>query len=154
MVGMAYNCHSGQGHVQSMVWALDRTGLQALMQPPPAGIGHWCPIDMVDAIFGEIRSTPAIRNAGYEVDVLTAVYHSKDGSDVDGDGANDGFKGYYKDCKDADFFHDNAYYGFNVHPYETIFMKSARHMEEILLGNFTEWADGNGYSSYDACRVS
>jgi hypothetical protein len=34
------------------------------------------------------------------------------------------------------------------HPYEAIFMKGACHIQEDLLGNFTEWVDGSGYSSY------
>jgi len=149
---MAYNCHEGEGHLQSMVWATDRIGLALLMQPAPVGIGYWCPGDMVNAIYGEIRSTPAILNAGYEVDALTAVYHSHDGDDLDKDGKPDHKPdGYRNGCQDEDFFHEGAYYGFNVHPYETIFMKSARHMQEALLGNLTEWVDGSGYSSYETC---
>jgi hypothetical protein len=84
---MSYNCHGGKGHVQSMVWALDRIGIEILMKPEAqGGIGYWCPYDMVDAIGGEIRSTPAIINAGYEVDAMNLVYHSHDGEDHDGDG--------------------------------------------------------------------
>jgi hypothetical protein len=149
---MSYNCHSGLGHVQSMVWATDRVGLQLLMQPPPRGVGYWCPMNMVDAIYGETRSTPNIINAGYEVDALVQVYHSRDGDDDDGDGKPDGrATGYLENCHDEDFFHENAYYGFNVHPYETIFMKSARRMQQMLLGNLTLWHDGSGYSSYGVC---
>jgi len=153
MVGMSYNCHEGQGHVQSMVWALDRVGISILMKPErDGGIGYWCPYDMVNAIGGEIRGTPSIINAGYEVDALDLAYHSHDGDDHNGDGRKDmSPKGYLEGCTDEDFFHDNAYYGFNIHPYETIFMKAARKMQEALIGNFTLWTDGSGYSSYDVC---
>lgn len=135
-----------------MVWALDRTGIEIIMQHPPAGVGYWVPIDMVDAIYGETRTTPTILKAGYEVDVMTSVYHSRDGDDIDGDGLADGHPdNYIKNCKTDDFFHENAYHGFNIHPYETLFMKSARHMQENLLGNLTEWANGQGYDSRRFC---
>lgn len=153
MVGMAYNCHEGAGHVQSMVWALDRAGLAAVLQRRPDGIGHWCPVDMPEAITGEIHATESVRNAGFEVDVLTTVWHSRDALDVDADGKADGTMGYWRDCQDEDFFHEKAYYGFNVHPYETIFTKSARKMQPELLGNMTQWHDGSGYSSYEACKA-
>ncbi len=149
---MSYNCHGDMGHVQSMIWATDRIGMALLMQHPPAGVGYWCPIDMTDAIYGETRTTPTIHAAGYEVDALIAVYHSHDGDDINADGRPDHRPdGYLKGCTDDDFFHENAYYGFNIHPYETIFMKSARKMQELLLGNLTLWVDGSGYSSYDYC---
>jgi hypothetical protein len=149
---MAYNCHEGHGHVQSMVWGLDRIGLGLLLQPYPTGVGYWCPYDMVDAISGEVLATPLITNAGYAVDALDAVYHSHDGDDNDNDGKKDNSpEGYLKGCTDEDFFHENYYYGFNIHPYEVVFMKAAREMQEVLLGNLTLWTDGSGYSSYDVC---
>ena len=38
---MSYNCHGGKGHVQSMVWALDRVGIEILMKPEAeGGIGY------------------------------------------------------------------------------------------------------------------
>ncbi|KFY19739.1 hypothetical protein V491_04256 [Pseudogymnoascus sp. VKM F-3775] len=153
LAGMSYNCHGGKGHVQSMVWALDRVGIEILMKPEAeGGIGYWCPYDMVNAIGGEIRSTPSIINAGYEVEAMNLVYHSHDGEDHNKDGKKDNSpKGYIEGCTDDDFFHDNYYYGFNIHPYETIFMKAARNMQDVLIGNFTEWTDGSGYSSYEAC---
>lgn len=152
---MSYNCHADMGHLQSMVWATDRLGLSLIMQPPPSGVGYWCPIDMVDAIYGETRTTPTIHDAGYEVDAMTAVYHSHDGDDLNADGRPDHRPdGYLKGCNDDDFWHEGAYYGFNIHPYETVFTKSARKMQELLIGNLTVWADGSGYSSYDVCDVA
>ncbi|KAI9744175.1 MAG: hypothetical protein M1818_002327 [Claussenomyces sp. TS43310] len=151
MVGTSYNCHSGKGHVQSMMWALDRTGLELVLQPDPIGISY-CPKEMIDAVYGEIRATPAIRDAGYEVDVMTEIYHSKDGLDLDGDGLGDhDSKAYYADCKDGDYLYDKAYHGFNIHPYETIFMKTKRGIDEEQLNHLTEWTDGSGYSSLDLC---
>lgn len=144
MVGMSYKCHEGQGHVESMVWALDRTGMATLLQPDPVGLGGYCPMSIEQATQGELRSTPAIRNAGFEVDVLTALYHSNDAPSS---------TEYNWGCGEEDSSHENAYRGFNVHPYETIFVKNAKHMQETLLANVTEWADGNEYSSYDACRI-
>jgi hypothetical protein len=41
LVGLTWNCHVDIGHVQSMVWALDKTGLSVTMQHPPGGVGYW-----------------------------------------------------------------------------------------------------------------
>lgn len=153
MVGMSYNCHEGEGHVQSMIWALDTIGMGLLLQPEPIGIAY-CPGNMVQAIYGEIRATLAIRNAGYDVDTLTTVFHSQDGVDLNGDGIKDGdSRAWWENCTSSDFFHENGYFGFNVHPFETIFMKSKRGIDEVMLGNLTEWVDGSGYDSAEHCRV-
>ena len=159
LVAMTYNCHGGgdAGHAQSMVWATDRVGVKLLMQPPngdgsSGGIGYWCPYDMPDAIKGEIRATPLIRSAGYEVSSLELAYHSTDGADLDGDGKPDGKPDkFVESCTVEDYWHENEYYGFNIHPYETVFVKAARDMQEQLIANFTQWTDGSGYSSYDRC---
>lgn len=157
LVAMTYNCHEDKGHAQSMVWATDRVGVGLLMQPPRddgenGGIGYWCPYDMPEAIKGEVRATPLMRGAGFEVEALNLVYHSKDGVDWDEDGRPDNSaKGFTEGCTDEDYWHENAYYGFNLHPYETVFVKAARDMQEALIGNFTEWTDGSGYSSYERC---
>ena len=85
LVGMTYNCHPSEwGHVQSMVWALDRIGIKLLMQKPSndgrsGGIGYWCPFDMPDAIKGELRGTPLMEGAGYKATSLELVAHSRDG---------------------------------------------------------------------------
>jgi hypothetical protein len=181
MVGMTYNCNNGRGHVQSMVWALDRIGLEIILQP--AGIGE-CFATLLAAVDAEIRTTKLLRDHGYEVDVFLTVYHSKDKETkeksllkLESDGSsensnqdvkadrdfgtsitserrtrNDTIPGdYWKTCTDEDYLHPGTYFGTFVHPYETLFMKSHRHIEDNLLDRLTEWHNGWGYSSYDVC---
>lgn len=52
----------------------------------------------------------------------------------------------------SDFLYGGGYYGTNIHPFETLFHKSHRHIDDNMLQRYTEWADGAGYSSYDVCR--
>lgn len=52
----------------------------------------------------------------------------------------------------SDFLYHGGYYGTNLHPFENLFMKSHRHIDDNMLQRYTEWADGAGYSSYDVCK--
>ncbi len=65
------------------------------------------------------------------------------GLDVPGD--------FWRSCTDEDWLGAGAYFGTFVHPYENLFMKSHRHIEDTVLDRLTEWHDGWGYSSYDVC---
>jgi hypothetical protein len=58
---------------------------------------------------------------------------------------------FWMSCTDEDWLGPGAYFGTFVHPYENLFMKSHRHIEDTVLDRLTEWHDGWGYSSYDVC---
>jgi hypothetical protein len=75
LVGMSYNCHSGRGHIQSMIWATDSVALPIILSKE--GIGECFP-DMPAAQQGEVRTTKLLRDKGYDVEPFLAVYHSKD----------------------------------------------------------------------------
>lgn len=208
LVGMSYNCHSGVGHVQSMIWATDTVGLAVILET--GGISE-CFGNMPAAQNGEVRTTGLLRSKGYEVEVFLSVYHSKDAearkakiralreqeakkNPTKATGAADGtpaaaappvlksldskamfvpptgsglvdsvlgYTGgvlklekpgdYWKDCMDEDWLGPGSYFGSFVHPYENLFMKTHRHIEDGVMDHLTEWADGSGYESYDYC---
>jgi len=58
---------------------------------------------------------------------------------------------FWKSCTDEDWLGPGSYFGTFVHPYENLFMKSHRHIEDTVLDKLTEWHNGWGYSSYDVC---
>lgn len=58
---------------------------------------------------------------------------------------------FWRSCSDEDWLGPGSYFGTFVHPYENLFMKSHRHIEDTVLDRLTEWHDGWGYSSYDVC---
>lgn len=58
---------------------------------------------------------------------------------------------FWKFCTDEDWLGPGSYFGTFVHPYENLFMKSHRHIEDTVLDRLTEWHNGWGYSSYDVC---
>lgn len=146
---MTANCDP-MFHVQSMIWATDRVGLELLLHPPPdpnlpadakqeVGINS-CFHTWESAVHAEIHATRIILDAGYEATVMMTAYHAK--------------KTFIEDClKDgnSDTLWNGKYYGTNVHPYETVFMKSNRDIDPVLMSRLTEWTDGIGYSSYDHC---
>jgi hypothetical protein len=152
-------------HVQSMIWAMDRTGLEILLFPsaqlieklkptlPPhsdkspvpameiPGIDS-CPEEYWKAVAIEVYATPLIRAAGYEVDVLMLAFHGNDAS-VDE---------YEKQCfGNGDVLFPGGYYGTDLHPFDTLFAKTNRGTGELVLERLTKWTDARGYSSYDHC---
>lgn len=152
-------------HVQSMVWATDRIGLETLLFPseelnekflaelPPhrydwpvpapetAGINA-CPSEYWQAVAIEVFATPLIRSAGYDIDVLMTAYHS--------------IPDYEQACLnyyDGDMLSTGRYWDMNLHPYDSIFTKTNRIFDEVVVGKFTDWARERKYSSYDYCNV-
>lgn len=125
-------------HVQSMIWATDSAGLAAILEPE--GIGE-CFESMDAAMGGEIRTTGHVRSKGYEVDVMLSVFQTE--------------KDYkFVECNNPDdFLFEGSYYGFNVHPFETLFVKSHRGIADEMLEKLSQWTDMSGYSSYDVCKA-
>ncbi|OBT67156.1 hypothetical protein VE03_02687 [Pseudogymnoascus sp. 23342-1-I1] len=277
LVGMSYNCHNGEGHIQSMIWATDHAGLQHMLTK--AAIGE-CFGTMAEAMLAEVRTTKVLRDLGFEVDTFMSVYHSENRAakyarmrakkakgikqfkrgEIEAGGAEEGAKvvvrqteeekkaagekkaaeakakkekedkekedkerrekeakaaaaaeaakpttthvptaaevaaakaaevaaakaaeedrvrkeneakvqkekndkllliedndmpGYFwRECKHEDWLGPGSYFGTFVHPYENLFMKSHRKIEDTVLDNLTKWHDGWGYESYDVC---
>lgn len=152
LVGMTANCWP-QFHVQSMIWATDSTGLELLLYPPqPDEIPEGLPEDWKEvgingcfhtwneAVHAEVFSTQIIRNAGHKIAVMmSAFYSDEDYIDHCDSGGN------------GDVLWNGRYFGTNVHPYETIFMKTNRDIDPVLINKLTSWKNGEGYSSYDHC---
>lgn len=155
-------------HVQSMIWATDDIGIDILLHPPQAAVEalstrpHFDPEshEIVttpppqapginacfhtwgSAVAAEISTTALIQAVGYKVDVMMTAFHGKDS--------------YIEKCDSSvngDVLFDKKYYGTNVHPYETIFLKSNRDIDPIGLEKLTEWTRGRKYSSYDYCSA-
>ncbi|KAK6082005.1 hypothetical protein SCUP515_02784 [Seiridium cupressi] len=154
LVGMTANCLP-QYHIQSMVWATDSIGMELLLYPPPGSSTpdkyggandmvalEGCYKNMHKAVHGEIGATGLIQKAGYKVDALMAAFHKS------GD--------YQMDCEREpveDILWDRKYYGANVHPYETIFMKANRDIDPTTVGLLTVWhLKGAFGGSWDICQ--
>lgn len=66
-----------------------------------------------------------------------------------------GMKEYETTCNpdEGDLLWDKEYYGINVHPFETVFLKSNRNIDPLTLERHTGWANERKYSSYDYCKA-
>jgi hypothetical protein len=67
------------------------------------------------------------------------------------------FKGASDEYTDANCLHGDPLFngnlfGTNVHPMETIFMKTSRGIAPEVLKALTDWTEHVGYSSWDKCR--
>lgn len=81
-----------------------------------------------------------IRSQGYDVDVLMTSYHAM---------APDAY------CRQAatqlDTLKNGAYFGSNMHPYEIVFAKANRGIDQGLLEHMTNWHSAMNATSWEKC---
>ncbi|KAH8598910.1 hypothetical protein B0O99DRAFT_698234 [Bisporella sp. PMI_857] len=157
LVGITANC-SPQVHVQSMILATDRIGIEVLLFPPAAAVAKVAQLPPVNmkgefnlypgingcfhewgaAVSAEIGTSAVMNAAGYKLDVMMSAYHN--GKE-------------FEQCNSiVDFLNENTYYGISYHPYETLFFKTNRVIDELMIERYTDWTNGRKYSSYDFCK--
>ena len=119
-----------------MILATDAVGLSILLAPD--GIDA-CPADMGQAVAIETKLTQLVKARGYEVVAMMAESWSlPDHSYID-------------DCVNGDVTVPLGYEGVNLHPYETMFVKTKRGADVLTLELLTKWHDQSNYTSYDVC---
>ncbi|KAK6522733.1 hypothetical protein TWF281_002169 [Arthrobotrys megalospora] len=135
LVGMTINCNIARGTLKvlnSMIYATDRIGLELILPV----ISH-CFKNFTDAVQAENHAAQAILNKGYEVEALMTAASSH--------------AHYARWCQHGSVLRPNAYFGINLHPYETIFQKANRDITPRVLDMMTRWHDMSNYSSWQAC---
>lgn len=157
LVGTTANCQPSP-HVQSMLWATDDVGMGILLDPALAHsvpqADHWgtaddpvglsfCHETMDAAVHSELGSTRLLTSQGYAVDVLMTAYELSAGA---------GIEEYCKNGQFEDILYDKKYYGTNIHPYETVFVKANRDIEPVLVEKLSDWHLRDGLSSWDTCK--
>lgn len=158
LVGLTYSC-TPSPHTQSMLLATDQEGMRVLMDPnlafsvpldtPPWGGAELptgfsvCYTEYSHAVHAEIGLTRLIRSQGYEVDVMLTSVHSANVADYcNPDRAGDA----------DDHLKSGGYFGSNVHPYEIMFAKANRGIDDNLLTLFTAWHyQMKNQTSWDKC---
>ena len=156
---MTANCWP-QIHVQSMILATDDIGMEVLLFPRPEAVEKmkqipeysgaqkkgWPPYPGINdcfqhkihAVRAEVGSSVLMTTVGYKLDAMMAAYHT----------------GYFEQCDSgAEFLNENTYFGISYHPYETLFFKTNRPVNEKVIDRYTEWTDASNYSSYDFCKA-
>lgn len=92
------------------------------------------------AIGAEVGTTAMIRAAGYEVDAMMAAFHKKPPAAAsDNDYAAGCGVAEAEGGSAGDVLWNGAYFGSNVHPYETVFMKANRDIDPRTLELLTGW---------------
>lgn len=96
-----------------------------------------CWTSEAEAKNAELHATQRVLDAGYKVDVMLDAFHATED--------------YATTCEAGDPYFENAYYGINVHPFETMFYHPGRNLAPRPYELQTNWSDLMGYSSYAAC---
>jgi len=152
-----------------MIWATDIHGLKALLFPTKAAIAAYkipfnstekdpekrakehkqkpgindCFHTWFSAVTAEVGASSLIKAAGYKLDVMMSAFHG-----------TDRFEEVCDNTANADVLWDKKYFGTNVHPFETVFMKSNRDIDPIGIERHTDWMRGSGFSSYEYCQTT
>jgi hypothetical protein len=139
-----------------MLWATDSVSMSILQDPLLANkTGHEDiygaaddPVGMSGcyntwdaAVHAEIGTTELVTSQGYAVDAMMTAFHGTQGTEAYCE-ANLG---------PPDPFFDKQYFGANVHPYETVFMKANRDIEPVLLERLTTWNKNRNFNAWNAC---
>lgn len=91
-------------------------------------------------VHSEIGMASLIRSQGYKVDVLLTSVHAYTPDEYCGIAGNPG-----------DHLQPGQYYGSNVHPYEIIFAKANRGVEQTMLDLLTAWHYNMNDTSWERC---
>lgn len=154
LVGLTANCWP-HFHVQADVWATDFVGMELLMHPPapgpnstvddfaernaPVGLATCYP-DLNRAVHAELGATRVMLDAGWKVDLMMSAFH--------------GIANYSSWCdpqQHGDLLWQNKYFGMNAHPYETLFVKTNRDIDPVMIERLTDWHWRSAWRSWDAC---
>lgn len=121
-------------HVQSMLLATDQVGLDILLTKD-----NWlrCPDDFFKAVDIEVETTMAIEDAGYGVEPVLSGYLD-DREDIES-------------CIHSDQLQQGLYYGFTIHPFETMFTKTKRGADPGLIAKYSQWAMWENYTAEEHC---
>ncbi|TPX55863.1 hypothetical protein PhCBS80983_g04967 [Powellomyces hirtus] len=121
MVGTTVFCKEEDfpRHLQTMALAFDQQGYEAAI---PA---LQCPATIADAIRnGEVPLTGLIEKQGFKTHSLMASAQADP-----------------TECGEGDMNYQGKYYGMNFHPYELVFMKTNRGIDDNAVKRYTDWHD-------------
>lgn len=91
-------------------------------------------------VHSEIGIARLIRSRGYEVDVMLTSVHSLSPAEY-----------CHKLGPINDHLVNGGYFGSNVHPYELIFAKANRGIDDSLMEHLTSWHYNMNETSWDKC---
>jgi hypothetical protein len=138
-----------------MLFATDDIGMGILLDPSLAKSAaiddYWgtkddpvgfteCYKTLQLAVHSEVGITDLIRSQGYEVDSMLAAFHAATPTSY-----------CEKNGYPEDILYDRRYYGANVHPYETVFIKANRNIDPTLLEDMTKWHLEQSTTSWNSC---
>lgn len=128
LAGASINPHNQSPHVQSMLMVMDQRAIDLY-----CARGTFLAEDKIiskDNLIDqhEVAGSTLILHAGYNIDCMFTAFMNRD---------------WRKPQPDLKHIHDmwyvNAYFGRNIHPYETIFVKTNRSNAEETYSNITAW---------------
>lgn len=133
IVGTTVNTQLGHVHLQSMVLALDRKGIELVLPLLLCFETKGEAIQQAEVLLAE-----RIVNEAYSYDALSIAYQAK--------------KEEYTPDSIQDPWYEGGYFDINVDPFEVIFPKNNRGVNSNVIDRYSSWIDSIGYSSYEVCR--
>ena len=133
LVGPTINNYNGQAHVNSECFMVDRIGLDIGLNE---NIFSKTDYNILDDVCQqcEVKYSQMVLDKGYNIKCMMLAYKNID------------FRKYRLDRslnanrrKGGDPLFSGQYYGINLNPFEVIFFKANRHIDDKMLDNYTGW---------------
>jgi hypothetical protein len=137
LVGASINYYHGvDPHVQSMLLCMDQRGLGIYRQHGIFFPNNAVAVSKDDLISRhEIRGSRVVMQHGYNLDCMLLAMQGRNWHEPQT------FEPFAPD--QFDFWGNRRYYGYNIHPYETVFMKTNRpfDLSDTILNLLTLWME-------------
>jgi len=138
LIGPTLNFYRGNPHINSECFMVDKLGLELLVKNNIFSLDYYkTKNDVVNNC--EVKMSQIILDNKYNIKCLLKAYDNIDFRIIRGEKYKNDEKLNANFNYDGDPLFKNSYFNMNVNPYEIIFFKSNRKIDNYMINKITEW---------------
>ena len=136
LVGTTINYFKGNPHINSQLFCTDKVGLNILISK---GIISNKVLKKKPVYSRELKLSKIILDSGYNISCMLEVYKNIDFRKVRGEEYKDNSKlnANFKGSRDPQY--TRRFFGMNLNPFETIFFKTNRSIDDKTMNKYSDW---------------
>ena len=136
LVGTTINYFKGSPHINSQLFCTDKIGLNILIEK---GIISTEVLKKKPVYSRELKLSKIMLDMGYNISCMLEVYKNIDFRKVRGEKYKDNsnLNANFKGSRDPQY--TKRFFGMNLNPFETIFFKSNRSIDNRTMNKYSDW---------------
>ena len=136
LVGTTINYFKGNPHINSQLFCTDKIGLNILIEK---GIISTEVLKKKPVYSRELKLSKIMLDMGYNISCMLEVYKNIDFRKVRGEKYKDNsnLNANFKGSRDPQY--TKRFFGMNLNPFETIFFKSNRSIDNRTMNKYSDW---------------